>query len=82
MSEGIAYKAGSAKVLWIIATASEPLRVEEIYDALETDATKGTVKASVRRLYKGGLLVRRKDRLAPKKRGPIPYEYTLAPREA
>lgn len=78
MTRKIESKAGSAAILWTLATSPFPLTVRRTTQRLNLDHTKithrDTVASTLRRLYETGMVQRRK---VPGVGGP--YEYTLNP---
>lgn len=67
---------GSVSVLWVIATAEEPLTSPQIAEI--TDADPSNVRGRLKSLTNGGYL--RRHRIQNNKRGPNPYAYELTER--
>lgn len=71
----ITSRAGLAKVLYFVATASEPVTTADVAAAL--DVSKSQARGQLRRLWKSYMVVRRKIQNGHY----LEYEYALAPRE-
>lgn len=69
-------EAGGPSVLWTIATAEEPVTVDELEEHFGVG--RQSLHSVILRLYRSGFLVRRRREID--RSGGVPYEYAVAER--
>lgn len=67
----------SVRVLWVISASADPVTTGEISE--EIGSARNWIQQVVTRLWRSGLVVRRR-RQQPSN-GPNPYEYSVSPLE-
>lgn len=77
MSAEVSTRFGQPGVLWMLASAENPLTIAEIHDRAPVELGEKTIRSATKRLWRRGFLVRRKR---TDERG-NPYEYAFVPME-
>lgn len=71
-------ESGGVQVLYYLATSSEPETAKDLAD--EMDAEEKNVHSSLIRLWRSGMVVRRRRPIPGRPEATHPYEYAIAAR--